>query len=159
MFSLIITIVSIALVVALVAATMYHGGDTLTQGRASAQASAYVTGAEQIAGAYQMNQALNGPEILKARDLVTAKMLSSVPALFTEADWNGAIWLKGADDAPFSRVMSPTENLTIEVCQALDKMAGRAPVEREDLPNPWEFDKLQPYGCTRGEGLSFYFKM
>lgn len=50
MFSLIITIISIALVVALIAATAYYGGDTLTEGRISADAASYVAGGQQLAG-------------------------------------------------------------------------------------------------------------
>lgn len=54
MFSLIITIISIALVVALVAATMYYGGSALNQGTVKADASGFVAGAQQIAAALTM---------------------------------------------------------------------------------------------------------
>lgn len=58
MFSLIITIVSIALIVAITGATMYYGGDSLTQGRDKANASAIVAAGQQIAGAINMYDAM-----------------------------------------------------------------------------------------------------
>ena len=54
MFSLIITIISIALVVALVAATMYYGGSALNQGSVKADAAGFVAGAQQISTAISM---------------------------------------------------------------------------------------------------------
>jgi len=80
MFSLIITIVSIALVVALVAATMYYGGDTLTQGRTQADAAAFVAGAQQITGAASMFIALEGAAPADIDALVTQNYLSSLPS-------------------------------------------------------------------------------
>lgn len=83
MFSLIISIVSIALVVALVAATMYHGGDTLTQGRDRAEAAELVSGAQQVSGAASMHLALVGTEPADVAALVTAQYLTSAPAGLT----------------------------------------------------------------------------
>ena len=91
MFSLIITIISIALVVALVAATMYHGGDVLTQGRTEADAAAFVAGAQQITGAASMHLALEGTAALGdgaagiKTALVDTSYLSSVPSV--EGEW------------------------------------------------------------------------
>ena len=56
MFSLIITIISIALVVALVAATMYYGGSALNQGTVRADASGFLAGAQQISAALNMHE-------------------------------------------------------------------------------------------------------
>ena len=58
MFSLIITIISIALVVALVAATMYYGGTALGQGTTTADQAAFVSGAQQITGAAALYKAI-----------------------------------------------------------------------------------------------------
>lgn len=57
MFSLIIVIISIALVVALIAATGYHGGETLTQGRAHASAVGLVNVAGQVTAALYLRDA------------------------------------------------------------------------------------------------------
>lgn len=56
MFSLIITIISIALVAALAIATIYYGGSAFTQGTAKANAAAIVSAAQQIAGANSLYQ-------------------------------------------------------------------------------------------------------
>ena len=89
MFSLIITIVSIALVVALVAATMYHGGDTLTQGRTTANAAQFVAGAMQIGGAAVMYKSLEGTDSPDIPTLVSKKYLASTPVVVTP---EGHIW-------------------------------------------------------------------
>jgi len=51
MFSLIITIISIALVAALAVATIYYGGSAFTQGSSKALASTLVSQAQQVAAA------------------------------------------------------------------------------------------------------------
>jgi hypothetical protein len=60
MFSLIITIISIALVAALAVATIYYGGSAFTQGTAKANASAYVAAGQQINGALALYANDNG---------------------------------------------------------------------------------------------------
>lgn len=51
MLPLILTIISIALGVVLAISTMFHGGDTFSLGRTTADATAYVNGAKQVATA------------------------------------------------------------------------------------------------------------
>lgn len=60
MFSLIITIISIALVAALAVASVYYGGSAFSQGTAKAQASTLVAQAQQIAGANTLYANDNG---------------------------------------------------------------------------------------------------
>ena len=160
MFSLIITIVSIALVVALVAATMYHGGDTLTQGRSTAKAAEYVAGAQQIAGAFTMHQALTGATASNTGELVTAGMLKSVPSNLFIVNKNPS------SEIPFSHLRSG-ENLTLEECHAFDKLAGRSPTPEGQFPGPFlsqpgvllGYDEFHAFGCYQGEGYAFYFKI
>ena len=115
MFSLIITIVSIALVVALVAATMYYGGDTLTQGRTQADAAAFVAGAQQITGAASMFTALEGAAPDDLQDLVDQDYLSSIPtAEFAAAGW--------ALD-PVARTLTASV-ASADVCTALEADGG-----------------------------------
>ncbi len=120
MFSLIITIVSIALVVALVAATMYHGGDTLTQGRVTADAAAFVSGAQQIAGAQVMHIAMAGTAATTVSggtiadiDLVVDKYLASAPVV------KGGAWT--LDNVNKLVVNTVTADA---VCQQINKTAG-----------------------------------
>lgn len=55
MFSLIISIISIALVVSITAATIYYMGNVLTQQQARADASQFITSGEQIASAFVLS--------------------------------------------------------------------------------------------------------
>lgn len=54
MFSLIISIISIALVAALAAATVYFGGAAFNKGSAGADASTFVNAGQQISGAFTL---------------------------------------------------------------------------------------------------------
>jgi len=81
MFSLIITIVSIALVVALIAATMYYGADTLTRGQAAANAAAIISGGEQVLAAMTAFQAQTGRYPNNLEELITSNYLRSFPEL------------------------------------------------------------------------------
>lgn len=79
MFSLIITIVSIALVAALALATLYYGGKAFEQSTAEAQASKIVNQGQQLLGAAELYYAEKGqwPDTLD--DLVSSNYLKKVP--------------------------------------------------------------------------------
>jgi len=77
MFSLIIVIVSVALVVAVVAATLYHGGDTVTEGSRHAQSAQILNEGSQLRGALVLYQANTGAEATSVTDLVTSKTLTT----------------------------------------------------------------------------------
>lgn len=83
MFSLIITIISIALVAALAVATIYYGGDAFNQGSSKAKASTVVNQAQQIAGANTLYKSDKGSYVpaaaVSATTLVTDKYLASSP--------------------------------------------------------------------------------
>ena len=128
MFSLIITIISIALVVALVAATMYYGGDTLNQGRAQADAATLVSAAQQITGAVQMHVALEASQPADLAALVNADYLSSVPAAL-----DGVFTLS-------------TANKTLT-----------APVTSDDVCAILEADGGDVYGCVESVGTDTVF--
>ena len=145
MFSLIITIVSIALVVALVAATMYYGGDTLTEGRTRADASAFISGGQQIAGAIQLQKALNPDQATTEYDtvpeLITAKRMTGAP----EAKGNG--WTITFDSAGNTITSTVTEQA---VCDAINKQAGEATPDAVTAING-------TYGCISAD-KTFTFK-
>jgi hypothetical protein len=89
MFSLIITIISIALVAALAVATIYYGGSAFTQGTAKAQASAFVAAGQQVSGALTLfaNENGNNRGTLVTYNLTTAPLgilpsyLAAVPTV------------------------------------------------------------------------------
>ena len=160
MFSLIITIVSIALVVALVAATMYHGGDTLTQGRTTADAAAFVSGAQQIGGAQVMHISLESVPAdtvvggTAGKDLVADKYLASAPVVKSKS---GVTWALDTINKLVTNTVA-----TRAVCLAIDKSAGvdatklAAAVAGTGEIATGDFSGL-PYGCE-STGLVFTFK-
>lgn len=87
MFSLIITIISIALVAALALATIYYGGSAFNRGSDSAKASQIINEGQQINGAAQMALAdvaagsFTAPTGTVA-DLATGNYLATLPADF-----------------------------------------------------------------------------
>lgn len=155
MFSLIITIVSIALVVALVAATMYHGGDTLTQGRTTADAAAFVSGAQQVGGAAVMYLSLEGDAAASVADLVTAKYLASEPVV------KGSALTLDTNTAGQNIVSSTVASA--EVCAAINKAAGidetkTAATDTAEALEVVEADLADvAYGCVT-TGTEFQFK-
>ena len=79
MFSLIITIISIALVAALALATLYYGGDAFNQGRADAEASKILNQGQQMLGAADLFHANRGRYPNNVAELVSADYLKSIP--------------------------------------------------------------------------------
>jgi len=79
MFSLIITIISIALVAALALATLYYGGGAFNQGRAQAQAAKVRSQSQQLLGAAELFKANHGRYPVNVAEMVSDKYLSSVP--------------------------------------------------------------------------------
>lgn len=152
MFSLIITIVSIALVVALVAATMYHGGDTLTQGRTTADAAAFVSGAQQIGGAQVMHISLNSVPAatviggVAGTDLVADKFLASAPAV------KGGAWTLDTTNKLVANTVTSKD-----VCLQINKTAGVAQSKIDTgIVVAADFAGL-PYGCDTATS-AFQFK-
>lgn len=79
MFSLIISIIAIALVVATIAATMYYGGDALNAGTNKAKAAAIVSAAQQTSGAWQLHTVERGVVPASLNTLVTTNYMSVLP--------------------------------------------------------------------------------
>lgn len=148
MFSLIIAIVSIALIVALVAATMYHGGDTLTQGRAKADAAAIVAGAQQVSGAAVMHLSLEGTRAANIGALVTAKYLASIPT-------TGNLTLATDTTDPLNtKYLVDGTTASDDVCVAINKAAG-------DADGAVTAIGTLPFACINGAagtGGVFHFK-
>ena len=118
MFALIISIIAIALVVALAGATLYYGGDAFTKGSARSTGAALINQGQQIAGAWTLAKADNGgalPADLAA--LSTAGYLAALPT----SPVAGAPWTLAADSK--SVTVSGT-NVNAEICGEVSKMPG-----------------------------------
>jgi len=79
MFSLIISVMAVALVVLLAAATMYYGSDTATEGKKQANAAALINQAQQVAGAVDLYIADNPSGSLSNIEDLQPQYISSVP--------------------------------------------------------------------------------
>ncbi len=79
MFSLVITIISIALVAVLALATLYYGGSAFTSGGDAAQAAQALNTMQQIQGADTLYKAATGAGATSIGELVAADYLRAVP--------------------------------------------------------------------------------
>ncbi len=87
MFSLIITIIAIALVAALALASIYYGGSAFNKGSEKAAASTLVNNAMQVSAAMTLAD-VEGHTYASVGDLVTGDYLSSPPADLAISDGN-----------------------------------------------------------------------
>jgi hypothetical protein len=141
MFSLIITVVAIALVVALVATTMYHGGDTLSQGRITADAAAVIAGAQQIGGAALVYRSLESATAESVQVLLDAKYVASVPRA---KGTPFVLELLGRGTKALPMVTSTLDS--VEVCTQINKSAG---LDMAAAANATTSTIAQlPYGCV-----------
>lgn len=128
MFSLIITLVSIALVAALAVATLYYGGSALKTGNARAAAAAISAQSQQILGAVQVFRSTQGRWPDSLDELVDAKLMHSLPvpptadatefALISSAYAATARWGTVQAGAPYYWLRS---SVPTEICKALNK--------------------------------------
>lgn len=79
MFSLLITIISIALVAALAVATIYYGGDAFKTAQTRAVAAAVVTQGQQVLGAVELFRVHQGRWPANRQELVDFGYLQSLP--------------------------------------------------------------------------------
>jgi hypothetical protein len=86
MFSLIITLVSIALVAALALATMYYGGKSLQVGSAKATAAKILVQSQQLQGAAEVYKADRGVYPASMDELVTNGYLHTIPVAQADMD-------------------------------------------------------------------------
>lgn len=118
MFSLIITIISIALVAALAVATIYYGGDAFNQGTTKAKASTIVNQAQQVAGANTLFKSNTGSFASDVSALVSNAYLGSAPV---SAD------LDVTYSVDSNNLVSATLKSTAgEICKQINIIAGQA---------------------------------
>ena len=152
MFSLIISIVSIALVVALAAATMYYGGDALSQGRSSADASSYVTAAQQIGGAAVMHINTQPAAPTTVADLVTSNNLSGVPNVKSRVEgtneWTMVPAVAGTSPRMLTIKLAGAPASNQKLCDQINKNAGATGMDATNgtIATIGSF----PYACVPG---------
>ena len=134
MFSLIITIISIALVAALAIATIYYGGSAFTQGNAKSSASTLTAQAQQIMGAVTLyRNDGNNTTGLAVADLAPTYLQSvpAMPAAVVDTD----VWSLGAGANSAS-----INVVSLDVCKQVNKSIG----EGESVV----VSSVRQYSCT-----------
>ncbi len=117
MFSLLITIVAVALVVALVVVTMYHGGsDTMLKGKQEAEIAQSLNELGQIKAALTQFHADTGNHATSLQDLVP-NYLSSIPT-----GWGVEVPSQVAFES--SRLLTGTEDVKLASCTEINKRLG-----------------------------------
>ena len=119
MFSLIVTIISIALVAALALATLYYGGSAFNKGAAGAVAARLINEGQQVNGAVALYQADVGAGstavvVTDLAGLAAAGYLSSVPADF--------------DSTTTLASHAVTATVTADVAAEVNKRAGTSTI-------------------------------
>lgn len=142
MFSLIITIISIALVAALALATLYYGGSAFNRGSAGAEAARLINEGQQLNGAVaiaEADAAAGGTAVTNWDGLVTGNYLSQLPS---------GLGLTGG-----SAIGTVTKTVVSDVCTEINKRAGHAASAVDEASE-------QPgvYGCNTSNS-QFYYKM
>lgn len=144
MFSLIITIISIALVAALALATLYYGGSAFNRGSAGAEAARLINEGQQVNGAVTIakaDQAAGATGVTTWAGLVTGNYLSQLPS---------GLGLTG-------NIGTVTKGVSAEVCTEINKRAGHTVA----IDAAAAVDAPGVYGCgtIATTANTFYFKM
>lgn len=147
MFSLIITIISIALVAALALATLYYGGSAFNKGSDGATAARLINEGQQVNGAITILRAdtaasggTSAVADLAGLTTATPAYLTQVPATFDGTDAIPAV----------GGVLRSADAVTDGVCAEINARAGHA-------TEPASGATPGVYGCDADN--SFYFKM
>ena len=139
MFSLIITIISIALVAALALATLYYGGSAFNRGSAGAEAARLINEGQQVNGAVAIakaDAAAGGTAVTDMAGLLSGGYLTQAPASFTGVTTLGAAVTKA--------------NVSLAICQEVEKRAGRtSPADQASFPATLS----GVYGCVKNAAV------
>lgn len=128
MFSLIISIIAIALAAVLLLTSAFYGGSALTQGTAKAKAAALANEAQQIAAAYDLYKVEKSAVPGAVADLVGANnYLKRAPA-------GGSDFDTGLTPQPWSFNTSGvlTTTTTLEICEKVNDSANGLTCDESD---------------------------
>lgn len=123
MFSLITVMIALTLLIALAAAGMYYGGDTMTDGKRQADSAAILNQGQQIAGAIEMFSA-------DTQQTTFTDMTSLVPNYLTTLPEGWEV-SGGASEVPQGFVAFPIPGSSTEklsMCEEVNKKLGIASV-------------------------------
>lgn len=145
MFSLIISIISIALVAALAAATVYFGGAAFNKGGAGADASTFINAGQQIAGAFTLAGVETDASVTDVSTL-TPNYLAQEPT------YKGASFVLSKDVGQTDYVK--LEVKTADICTEINKRAKGADSVTGIVADVTAVEGL--YGCVTDDKMAFY---
>lgn len=136
MFSLIITIISIALVAALALATLYYGADAFSQGRVKAEAAKIRVQGQQIQAAADLFRFRMGRYPNQVAELVSADYLKSIPVAQAAALQSAL-----AADMPWVMPLAATPVFMLtevdeQVCAEVNQQTGASTATVEQTLSP-----------------------
>lgn len=150
MFSLIISIISIALVAALAAATVYFGGAAFNKGAAGADASAFINAGQQIAGAFTLASA--DSVAVTSVDSLNPDYLAQIPT-YKGTSLVLAANDSGTADVDESEYVTVTARITADICTEINKRAN-GETSPGVVAAVTAIDGL--YGCVTATNNAFY---
>jgi len=139
MFSLIISIIAIALVAALALASIYYGGEAFNKGTTDADASTIINQGQQIQAAVTMSN-IDRVSLTNLVDLET-EYLQEVPT------FQGLSW--GEPSATTAGYSDLSGAVNADVCESMNEKAGAA-----DATNVTVVEGV--FGCVTVGSLPFY---
>jgi len=147
MFSLIISIISIALVAALAAATVYFGGAAFNKGSAGADASTFVNAGQQIAGAFTLASA-DGYTVDLVADLNNGSTVTKNEVYLAQIPSYKGTGLDGlVTEGTAKYVVTPVSDL---VCAEIVKRADGADAT---VATQATFQPANLYGCVKSTSV------
>ena len=141
MFSLIISIISIALVAALALASIYYGGEAFNKGTTDADASTIINQGQQIQAAVTLSDVDRNEAVTALADLVTGDYLQEVPS-FQKLTW-------GEPSATTAGYSDLSGAVNADVCVSLNEKAGAADAETVATVEG-------VFGCLTATNIPFY---
>lgn len=158
MFNLIVAVISIALIAAMAAASIFYGGSAFSSGTAQAAATTLINNGQQISGAQQLHMIdKSGNRAVAIGELtLDGQYLQAVPTPPSMAD--GA-WDVDASGLTASVVLTALEAPT--VCEEVFNQGGVDGVEEDaaftDIATSLE---LEQFGCFTDAGeVTFVYKL
>lgn len=147
MFSLIVTIIAIALVAALAIATIYYGGSSFLQGKARADAATFVNAAQQLSGANSLYANTEGGTFADNTSVLVSEHYIKAEPDISINGWS-LVGVAVEGDAP-----------NAEVCAEINKLAGISaldtPEEVDAAPANWaDLTDGAPYACVVPDDLA-----
>ena len=150
MFSLIVTVISIALVAALAIATLYFGGEAFNQGTLEAKASTVVNQAQQIDGANTIYRTDEGSYAGNLSNDLVSDYLGSTPAVDDSISTSATGWtVAGTGDRTVI-----LDSVVDGVCDKIDEQVGLDPTATTGDEAAVATAEV-PYGCD--DTGTFYF--